>query len=168
LFEGGSDVSLDHLRWSYVEYLNQTSLLLTRALWKNYYNISSNNKFNFFIKTFTILISSQSTDKSFSLSSNPIFDTILSRKSLINILNFIGKNISFETSNYFFNKSDFNLLKHSLFFAYKFDFYNFFVTSGLDIYTLLKNSNSNFLTKTNSTNLWDDKRYWLFSFFRSF
>lgn len=168
LFEGGSDVSLDHLRWSYVEYLNQTSLLLTRALWKNYYNISSNNKFNFFIKTFTILISSQSTDKSFSLSSNPIFDTILSRKSLINILNFIGKNISFETSNYFFNKSDFNLLKHSLFLAYKFDFYNFFVTSGLDIYTLLKNSNSNFLTKTNSTNLWDDKRYWLFSFFRSF
>ena len=46
LFLGGSDVSSDHLIWSYYEYLNQTSHYINRALLLNYYNISQNNKFS--------------------------------------------------------------------------------------------------------------------------
>jgi hypothetical protein len=45
-FLGGSDISPDHLLWSYFEYLNQTSHYLNRALLLNYYKISENNKFS--------------------------------------------------------------------------------------------------------------------------
>lgn len=168
LFEGGSDVSLDHLGWSYFEYLNQTSLFLTRSLWKNYYHLSNNNKYNFFIKTFTMLISSQTIDTSFTFASNPIFDTILTRKSIISILNILNIDFVSKKDFLFSNNLDFNLLQNSFFLNYKSDFYNFFVTSGLDIYSLIKNFNFIFLNKTNSINFWDDKKYWFFCFLRSF
>lgn len=168
LFEGGSDVSLDHLGWSYFEYLNQTSLFLTRSLWKNYYHLSNNNKYNFFIKTFTMLISSQTIDTSFTFASNPIFDTILTRKSILSILNILNVDFVSKKDFLFSNNLDFNLLQNSYFLNYKSDFYNFFVTSGLDIYSLIKNFNFIFLNKTNSINFWDDKKYWFFCFLRSF
>lgn len=168
LFEGGADVSLNHLAWGYFEYLNQTSLFLTWSLWKNYYNIYSNNKLNFFIKTFTILISSHSVDKSYGFSSSPIFDTVLSRKSLLNLLDVIFKNFNYKNSNFYLNKSDVPFLQNIMLLSYWFDFYNFFIISGLDIFSLLKNNNLFFNNKLNSTSFWDDKKYWLLCFFRSF
>jgi hypothetical protein len=76
--------------------------------------------------------------------------------------------LNFKNSNFYLNKSDIPFLQNANFLAYRSDFYNFFIVSGLDIFSLIKNNNKYFNNKINSTSFWDDKKYWLFCFFRSF
>lgn len=152
LFQGGSDMSLDHLIWNYFDYLNQISLFLSRGLWKNNYFNKFDKNFNSIIKQFTILISSQATNLNFLFLSTPILDSILSRKLIIKLFSLF----KFKSKNFFFYKNDTIPFNYILFLNYKIEFYNFFLNSGLDIYNFFKNKDLNFLTKINANSFWDD------------
>ena len=78
LFEGGADLSLDHMVWNYYEYLNQISLFISRGLWNNYYKINEDKLLNSLMKQFTILTSSQSLSKNMLILSTPILNSVLS------------------------------------------------------------------------------------------
>lgn len=173
LFEGGYDVSVDHLVWSYFEYLNQTNLIISWSLWKNIYFTKNSNKFISIIKQFTILISSQATTQNFLFLATPLLDSFLLWKIMLKLFNsfkFQFKNSSLELKKnlLFVELNNCLPLNYVLFLNYKIDFYNFFINSGLDIYSIIKNKEFFFLTKLNSATFWDDTKYWILAFFWSF
>lgn len=173
LFQGGSDVSIDHLVWNYYDYLNQINLFFSWSLWRNYYFVNSNKQFLSLIKQFTILLSSQATTNNFLYLASPILDSVLTWKIFINLFNFLKYYFKNSFSNLkknflFVNPNNSLALNYAMFINYKVDFYNFFINSGLDIYSIIKTKEFNFLTKLNTTTFWDDTRYWLLAFFRSF
>lgn len=171
LFEGGNDLSYDHLIWNYFEYLNQFSLFVTRGLWHNYYKITSLDEITVLIKQLTILMSSQSLLKNLMILNCPLQDSNLSWKILINFFTSLLKVFSNNPENnykfFLTKKTDLLAINYGLFINYWFEFHNFITSGGLDIYNLLNTKDFLFLTKFNSTSFWDDNWYWIFAFLRS-
>lgn len=173
LFEGGSDTSLDHLIWSYYEYLNQTSIFLSWSIWKNIYFNNKSKQFLSILKQFTVLISTQAPMQNYLFLATPLLDSVLARKLTINLINLLKIQskenfLNLKNNFLFFDFNNCLPINYVLFLNYKIEFYNFFLSSGLDIYSIIKNWEFTFLTKLNSQSFWDDTKYWLLAFFRSF
>ena len=77
---------------------------------------------------------------------------------------FLNK-INLQTDFLFSLRTECFPLIYTLFQANSYEFYNYYITSGLDIYEYFNNKLSLYLTKTNSLTFWDDKRYWFLAFF---
>lgn len=172
LYEGGPDVSPDNLVWSYYNYLSQVSIWLSWGLWKNYYNINKNSWIISLMKNFTMAMSAQSLTSDFLFLSLPLLDTQLNRTLLQNLIRSIIASFSlkenFFVSPFFFKPMENWLpLAYGLLCGYKSEMFSLFNFSGYSIYSLL-NSNLTFLSKINTTTFWNDPKYWIFAFFRSF
>lgn len=168
LFSGGFNCSVDHLIWSYLDYLSHFSNFISRSLWKNSFKLNNLTELNSLIKQFTILISSTSLDTNYLFLSNPLTDTVLSWKLLINLFNILNDTLNLK-NNYFLNlEMDKNLISYILFSGYKFDFFNKYLNSGFDVHSIFENKQLYFLSKLNNINFWDSKKYWLIIFFWSF
>lgn len=173
LFTGGVDCSVDHLIWSYYEYLNQISLYISRGLLWNSYKLMDNTELLSLMKTFTVLIGSVSLLPKFYLLSQPVLDTLLSWKIFLNLI------YLFE-SKYFLNKknlindflfsleTDISPFLYTLFQTNCFEYYNYNIISGLQIYEYFDSKMALHLTKINTSSFWNDKRYWFLAFFWSF
>lgn len=173
LFTGGIDCSLDHLIWSYYEYLNHISLYISWGLIWNSYKLTENTELTSLMKTFTVLIGSTSLLPKFYLLSQPILDSLLARKVFLNLI------YLFET-NYFLNKKcllndflfslkeDVSPFLYTLFQTNCFEYYNYNINSGLQMYEYFDSKLSLYLTKINTTTFWNDKWYWFLAFFWSF
>lgn len=173
LFTGGVECSPDHLIWSYYEYLNHVSLYLSWALQKNIYYITENDEFGSLMKIFTVLVGSISLIDNFYLLMQPVLDTLLTWKLFLNLFYLLEKNCflsKLENWAYFLfslQKDSFPIL-YTMIQSNWFEFYNYYITSGLDIYEYFNARITLYLTKTNSSTFWDDKKYWLLAFFWSF
>jgi hypothetical protein len=102
----------------------------------------------------------------------PLLDTVLSRKLLLKLILVLKKEINVN-SEFFYSfqnpTQDTKLpITYSLILAQKMEFYNFFITSGLDIYKQFEFLDVPNLTKLGSCDFWNDKRYWILAFLRSF
>ena len=114
------------------------------------------------MKTFTVLIGSTSLLPKFYLLSQPILDSLLARKVFLNLI------YLFET-NYFLNKKcllndflfslkeDVSPFLYTLFQTNCFEYYNYNINSGLQMYEYFDSKLSLYLTKINTTTFWNDK-----------
>ncbi|MBP7859364.1 hypothetical protein KA001_00145 [Patescibacteria group bacterium] len=113
-----------------------------------------------------------SPNTDFMFLSQPLLDTTLSRKLLLNLLLVLKKEIK-ENSEFFYSfqrptSEDKLPMIYSLILGQKLEFYNFFITSGLDIYKQFEFLDLPNLTKLGGLDFWNDKRYWILAFLRSF
>lgn len=173
LYMGGTDPSPTNLVWSYFDYLNQTSLLYSWALWWNYYNINNLTEIMSLIKQLTIIFSTYSISPKFCFLSQPLLDTVISWKLLINFFNYLVLSKKYNL-NFFLKTFIFDINKTSNIFNYvlnlqdKFEFMTNFLQSGLNVYNLFNFNSLLFPTKSIFNSFWDDPKYWIFVFFWSF
>lgn len=142
-------------------------------MWKNFYFSKINKQFLSLVKQYTILLSTQAPLENFLFLSTPLLDSLLTRKLLTKLFIVIESQLKNPFLNLkkdllFVNINNSLPINYILFLNYKLDFYNFFLSSGLDIYSIIKSREFNFLTKLNTASFWDDPKYWLLAFFRSF
>jgi hypothetical protein len=173
LFTGGSQCSPEHLIWGYLDYLNQVSHFLSWSLWKNYYLLDEKNELTTLMRHLTILFSSVSSEWQFLFVSQPILDSLLARKLMKNFYIKLRKTLFSKhrpnLTHYFYKLStNENIFSYTIFLGAQWDFNLFNTISGLDIYELLSQTKSAFITKKNTTMFWNDKWFWLLAFFWSF
>lgn len=175
LHKGGSDCNKDTLIWSYYNYLLQTSLYISRALWKNKFKISNPTYLNSLLKQFTILMSTNSTSETHFFLSTPLQNTVLARKLFFKLFLFFKNELLLKgnfndkksVNVYFSFKKDENLIfKYLDYSAIIFNKLNFFSTSPYQLYDLLNNLPF-FLSKLKADSFWNDIWYWILAFFWS-
>jgi len=168
LFNGGFDCSFDHLIWTYFDYLTQISNFFTRSVWQKIQNINQFSVLISEIKQFTILISSMSLNPEYLFFSNPVLDTVLSRKLFINLCSNIF-NLFPHNNNLQISLNDDKLLMAYVFYTgYQFDCNLQYTTSAFDVYKIFENKFSNILSKLGTDLFWDKINYWILIFFWSF